>query len=183
MYSWCFPLSFIPTPLGVSRTEGVWLQSDRVSEWPSWISDSKTEVTMEPAAPQNDLRMCWCNLWNAQIHPRTRLLRQDSWLLGCCQRIAQAKALGWAPSLPLLFLASTWWLEGITSLVCISDGGELYLGYFEKASKELEAMLEIVKRYTVLSVIENKENQKERVGRKLFAQNIVNQGAFHLAQW
>ena len=44
-------------------------------------------------------------------------------------------------------------------------------------------MLEIVKRYTVLSVIENKENQKERVGRKLFAQNIVNQGAFHLAQW
>lgn len=57
------------------------------------------------------------------------------------------------------------------------------MGYFEKASKELEAMLEIVKRYTVLSVIENKENQKERVGRKLFAQNIVNQGAFHLAQW
>ena len=56
------------------------------------------------------------------------------------------------------------------------------MGYFEKASKELEAMLEIVKRYTVLSVIENKENQKERVGRKLFAQNIVNQGAFHLAQ-
>ena len=43
-------------------------------------------------------------------------------------------------------------------------------------------MLEIVKRCTLLSVIENKENQKEQVGRKLFAQSIVNQGAFHLAQ-
>ena len=44
-------------------------------------------------------------------------------------------------------------------------------------------MLEIVKRCTLLSVIENKENHKERVGRKLSAQSIVNQGAFHLAQW